>query len=86
MVVLKKTVLFVFLSRDETLSLLCFRFPWQKDSLDVGEDSTLCDGDSAEKFVQFFIISDGELEMSWDDPGLLVVTGCVTSELEDLSC
>ena len=28
---------------------LCFlglRFPWQKNSLDVGEDSTLCDGDS----------------------------------------
>ena len=24
--------------------------------------------------------------MSWDDPGLLVVTGSITSELEDLSC
>lgn len=28
--------------------------------------------------------SDGELKMSRDDPGLLVVTGSVTSQLEDL--
>ena len=68
------------------LSLLGLGFPWQKNSLDVWEYSTLGDGHSWEKFVQFLVISDSELEMSWDDPGLLVVTGSVTSELQDLSC
>lgn len=57
----------------------------QKDSLDVGQHTTLGNGDSAEKLVQLFVISDGELQMSWDDPGLLVVTGCVACQLKDLS-
>ena len=38
---------FVCLRSDQDdLCLLGFGFPWEKDSLDVGEDSTLCDGDS----------------------------------------
>ena len=53
--------------------------------MDVGKDTTLSDGDSREELVQFLVITDGELEMSWDDSGLLVVTGGVTSQLEDLS-
>jgi hypothetical protein len=40
----------------------------------------------SEKLVQFLIVSDGELEMTWDDTGLLVVTGGVASQLEDFSC
>ena len=56
----------------------------QEDSLDVGEDSTLGDGDSGQKLVQLLVIPDGELEVTGDDPGLLVVTGSVTSQLEDL--
>ena len=58
---------------------------WQQNSLDVGEDSTLGNGDAGEQFVQLFIITDGQLEMAGDDPGLLVVTGSVASQLEDLS-
>ena len=65
--------------------LLLFRLLGEKDSLDVGKDTTLSDGDSREELVQFLVITDGELEMSWDDSGLLVVTGGVTSQLEDLS-
>ena len=57
----------------------------QKDSLDVGEDSTLGDGDSGKQLVQLLVVPDGELEMTGDDPGLLVVTGSVASQLEDLS-
>ena len=65
--------------------LLLFRLLGEKDGLDVGQDTTLGDGDSREKFVQLLVITDGELEMSWDDSGLLVVTGSVASQLEDLS-
>ena len=35
----------------------------QQDGLDVGEDSALGDGDSSQQFVQFFIVSDGELRI-----------------------
>ena len=58
----------------------------QEDSLDVGEDSTLGDGDSGQELVQLLVIPDGKLEVTGDDPGLLVVTGSVTGQLEDLSC
>ena len=70
----------------DDLLLGAARFLRQEDSLDVGQDTTLGDGDSGEKLVQLFVVSDGELEMSWDDPGFLVVTGCVACQLEDLSC
>jgi len=51
--------------------------------MDVGEDTTLGDSDVTKELVQFFIVADGELEMSWDDTSLLVITGSVTSQLED---
>ena len=51
----------------------------QEDGLDVGQNSTLGDGDSGQQFVQLLIVADGELEMPGDDPGLLVVSGGVAS-------
>ena len=51
--------------------------------MNVGEDTTLGDGDVAEKLVQLLIVADGELEVTGDDTGLLVVTGGVASKLED---
>lgn len=51
--------------------------------VNVGEDTTLGDGDVAEKLVQFLVVADGELQVTWDDTGLLVVTSCVTGQLED---
>lgn len=57
----------------------------QEHSLDVGENSALGDGDSGEKFVQLLVITDGELQVTWDDPCLLVVTGSVSCQLENLS-
>ena len=77
-------LLLLFL-RGNGSNLLLFRLLREKDSLDVGKDTTLSDGDSREELVQFLVITDGELEMSWDDSGFLVVTGGVTSQLEDLS-
>jgi hypothetical protein len=53
--------------------------------VNVGQDTTLGDCDVSEKLVQFLIVADGQLEMTGDDTGLLVVTGGVTSQLEDFS-
>ena len=40
-------------------SLLLFGLLGQKHSLDVGEDTTLGDGDSGEKLVEFLVVADG---------------------------
>merc|ERR1739838_731787 len=58
----------------------------QKNSLDVGEDSTLGDGDSSKQLVQLLVITDGQLKVTGDDPGLLVVTGSIAGQFKDLSC
>ena len=54
--------------------------------MNVGEYTTLCDGDMSQKLVQLLIVPDGELEMTWDDTGLLVVTSRVSSQLENFGC
>ena len=51
--------------------------------VDVGQNTTLGDGDVAEKLVQLLIVADGELEMTGNDTGLLVVASSVTGQLED---
>ena len=84
LVVFKKTVCFLSVTVSDLLGGLV-RLLGQEDSLDVGQDSTLGDGDSGKQLVQLLVVPDGELEMTGDDPGLLVVTGSVTSQLEDLS-
>merc|ERR1712212_887464 len=69
----------------DDLSLL-FGLLGEKDSLDVGEDTSLSNGDSSQEFVQLFVITDGQLQVTGDDPGLLVVTGGVACQFKDLSC
>jgi len=54
--------------------------------VNVGQNTTLRDGDVAEQLVQLLVIADGELKMAGDDAGLLVVTRGVAGQLEDLSC
>ena len=61
------------------------RFLGQENSLNIWEHSSLSDSDTSQKLVQFLVIPDSKLEMSWDDSGLLVVTGSIASQLEDLS-
>ena len=51
--------------------------------VNVGENTTLGDGDVTKKLVQLLIVADGELKMTGDDTGLLVVASGVTSQLED---
>ncbi len=53
--------------------------------MDVREHTALGDGDVAEKFVQFLVIANGELEMTGNDTSLLVVTCCVSRQLKNLS-
>ena len=53
--------------------------------MDVGKDTTLGDGDVAQKLVQLLIVADGKLKVTGNDTGLLVVTSGVTSQLEDFS-
>ena len=57
----------------------------QEHGLNIGEDSALGDGDSGEQPVQLLVVPDGQLEVTGDDPGPLVVTRSVASQLEDLS-
>ena len=54
--------------------------------MNVWQYTTLGNGNVTEKLVQFLVVADGELEMTRDDTGLLVVTSCVASQLEDFSC
>ena len=57
----------------------------EEDGLDVGQDTSLGDGDTGQELVQLLVVTDGELKVTGDDPGLLVVTSGVTGQLEDLS-
>lgn len=51
--------------------------------MNVGEDTTLGDGDVAKKLVQLLVVADGELEVAGNDAGLLVVASSVTGQLEN---
>ena len=53
--------------------------------LDVRQDTTLGNGYPGEKLVQLLVVADSQLQMTGDDTCLLVVTGSVASQLEDLS-
>lgn len=51
--------------------------------VDVGQNTTLGDCDVTKQLVQFLIVADGELEMTGDNTGLLVVTSGVASKFQD---
>eukprot|EP00095_Tigriopus_kingsejongensis_P008146 snap_masked-scaffold196_size269943-processed-gene-1.3 protein:Tk08146 transcript:snap_masked-scaffold196_size269943-processed-gene-1.3-mRNA-1 annotation:"PREDICTED: uncharacterized protein LOC101168343" len=57
----------------------------KKNGLDVGEHTTLGDGHTREQLVQLLVVTDGQLQVTGDDAGLLVVTGSIAGQLEDLS-
>jgi hypothetical protein len=56
---------------------------WEQDGVDVWQDTTLGDSDISKQFVQLLIVSNGELQVTWNDTRLLVVSGSVSSQLED---
>jgi hypothetical protein len=53
--------------------------------VDVGDDTSLGNGNIAKKSVELLVVSDAELNVSGDDSSLLVVAGSVTGELQNLS-
>ena len=65
-------------------SKLFGRLLGEKNSVNVGENTTGGDGDVAQQLVQLLVVLDGEGEVTRHDARLLVVTGGVASELEDL--
>ena len=66
-------------------NLLLFGLLGEEDSLDVGQDTTLGNCHSRQEFVQLFVITDGKLQVTGDDPGLLVITSSITCKLENFS-
>ena len=56
-----------------------------QEGVDVWENTSGSDGGVLKKSVELLIVSDGQLDVSWDDSGLLGVLSGVTSELENLS-
>ena len=75
----------LWLRAAEGSDLLLLGLLGQKNSLDVRQDTTLGDGDTRQKLVQFLVVADGQLQVTWDDPGLLVVTGSIACQLKDFS-
>ena len=51
----------------------------------VGEDTSFSNGGVPEEFVQFFVVSDGQENMSWDNSGLFVVFGGISSKFKNFS-
>jgi len=64
---------------------LLSRLLWKQDSVDVGEDTTLGDGDARQEFAELLVVADSQLNVAGDDTGLLVVAGSVSCQLKDLS-
>ena len=58
----------------------------QQYRLDVGQDTTLSDGDFTQQFVELLVVADGQLQVTRDDARLLVVPGRVARQLQDLGC
>ena len=44
-----------------------------------------CGEEGAHEFGELIVVTDSQLDVSWDNAGTLVVTGGVACELEDLS-
>ncbi|GAB1602009.1 hypothetical protein Ahia01_000479500 [Argonauta hians] len=57
----------------------------EEDGLDVGQDTTLGDGYSGQQLVQLFVITNGQLQVTRNDSGFLVVSGSISCQLEHFS-
>ena len=52
--------------------------------MNVWQDTTTGNGDRAQELGKLLVVSDGELNVSWNDSALLVVSGGVSGQLEHL--
>lgn len=72
-----------FFKKNEKSLRLLFGLLGQENRLDVGQNAALGDRHSGKELVQLFVVPDRQLQMSGNDPGLLVVSGGVSCQLEN---
>lgn len=60
-------------------------FLGKEDTVNERNNATLRDGNTGEKFVQFIVIANGQLKVSWTDAGFAIVRGSITSQFENFS-
>ena len=53
--------------------------------MDVGENTTGCDGGAGQQLGELLVVADSELDVAGHNSALLVVLCGVSSELQDLS-
>ena len=51
--------------------------------MDVRKNTSLGNGDASKEFVEFFVVSDGKLDVSRNNSSFLVITGGVSCKLKD---
>jgi hypothetical protein len=56
----------------------------EENLMNVWQHSTASDGHFAQKFPQFVVVSDRQLNVAGDDSGLLVVTGSISGQFQHL--
>ena len=62
------------------------RFLGKKHGLDVGQNTSLSNGDAGQQFVQLLVIAHSKLQVTGNDPALLIVAGSIACQLEYLGC
>jgi hypothetical protein len=67
------------------IGLLCRSLLGEKYGVDVWEDTSRRDGDTAEQLVQLLVVLDGKGDVTGHDASLLVIAGGVTGKLQNLS-
>lgn len=66
-------------------ALLLLSLLGQQDSLDVGQDTTLGNGDPGQELVELLVVTDGQLQVTGDDTSLLVVSCSIACQLQNFS-
>ena len=65
-------------------SLLLAGLLGEEHGVDVGQDTTLGDGDTGQELAELLIVADSQLDVAGHDAGLLVVAGSVSGQLKNL--
>lgn len=57
---------------------------WEQKVVNVGHDTTICNCDISKKLAELLIIAYSKLNVAWHNSSLLVVSCCITSQLQNL--
>ena len=58
---------------------------WKQNGMDIWKNTSGSNRDTTQKFVQLFIILDGEGKVAWYNSAFLVVTSGISGKFQDLS-